>query len=236
MRKPPILDERLRAACEMVPPCAICADIGADHGRLSAVLLAEGIAQAVLAADVSEKALSKAKRRLRELHMEERVTFAVADGLQALDALPEPRVDAICILGMGGDTIDSILRDGQTRLQGATLVLGPQTMQPLLRETLSLLSYRLTQERIARADGRMYLLMQAKPCEVPIRYTEEELLLGPCLLASRPPEWQPWLERKARLLSETVTAMQTANASKDAERLALAQKELEYTRNALQAP
>ena len=234
MRKPPILDERLRAACAMVPACDICADIGADHARLSAVLLTEGIAQTVLTADVSEKALSKAKRRLHELRLEDRVTFAVADGLAALNALSEPRADAICILGMGGDTIASILRDGHSRLQGATLVLGPQTMQPLLRQTLADLSYQITQERIAQADGRMYLLIQAKPCGDIVRYTEEELLLGPCLLAERPEEWRPWLERKARILAETVQAMQTAGALKDAERLAIAMQELQYTRNALQ--
>ena len=232
--KPPTLDERLRAAVELVPPCEICADIGADHGRLSAALLAENVAKRTLTADVSAKALTKARQTLTRLKLTDRVTFAVADGLLALNELPERRADAICVLGMGGDTIASILHAGQPLLQGATLVLGAQTMQPLVRQTIAEVGYALTDERIVRAAGRMYLLMQAKPAQAPVAYTEEELLLGPCLLRTKPAEWLPWLERKRRILRETVAAMERARLAKDADRLTQARVELTYTERALQ--
>ena len=61
----------------------VFADIGADHGRLSAVLLLRG-ARRALVADVSAAALEKARGRLCALELDSRVTLAVADGLAAL--------------------------------------------------------------------------------------------------------------------------------------------------------
>ena len=230
----PQLDERLRTAVELVPPCEVCADIGCDHGRFGTVLLAENRAQCLLAADVSAKALEKARARLNYLGFGERVTFAVADGLDALDALPDGRADVICVLGMGGDTVAGILQRGCERLHGATLVLGSQSLQETVRDAVQRIGYRLREERIAHADGRMYLLMRATPAlsDEPA-YTEKERLLGPCLLQSMPSEWRPWLERKRRLLSAAVAAMESADLPKDAQRLALHKRELQYTEETL---
>ena len=55
------LDSRLQAALLLTQPCGVCADIGADHGRLSAALLQSGRAKQVLVADVSAPSLNKAK-------------------------------------------------------------------------------------------------------------------------------------------------------------------------------
>ena len=58
----------------------VFADIGADHGRLSAVMLLSG-ARSALVADISAAALEKARKRLHALGLDNRATFAVADGL-----------------------------------------------------------------------------------------------------------------------------------------------------------
>ena len=81
------LDSRLHSALLLAQPCGVCADIGADHGRLSAALLQSGRAKQVLVADVSAPSLNKAKILLGGLGLSDRATFAVADGLRALDAL-----------------------------------------------------------------------------------------------------------------------------------------------------
>lgn len=234
--RPPQLDERLRAAADWVQPCDVCADIGCDHGRLGAVLLWENRCQRLLAADVSAKALSRAQRRMTALGLTDRTQFAVADGLDALDTLPDGRAEVICILGMGGDTLSGILRRGQTRLKGATLILGAQTELSFARDALQNIGYRLTGERVVHADGRMYILMRAQPASADApRYTDRELKLGPCLLEALPAEWRPWLERRQRLLTEAVRAMRAAAADRDAQRLAEAEQELACTREALDA-
>ena len=81
--RPPKPDARLRAAADWVVPCDICADIGCDHGRFGATLLLEKRCHRLLAADISEKALAKAKSRLTALGLAEQTVFTVADGLDA---------------------------------------------------------------------------------------------------------------------------------------------------------
>jgi tRNA (adenine22-N1)-methyltransferase len=229
-------DVRLRAAADWVTNCDVCADIGCDHGRFGATLLAENRCKLLLAADISAPALDKARARLTTLGLSERTVFALADGLDALDALPNGHADTVCILGMGGDTIAGILLRGASRLKGATLVLGAQTELSLARTAIQRIGYRLTDERVVNAGGRMYLLMRAAcaPQDAP-EYTERELSLGPCLLQTLPEEWLPWLTRKHRLLCEAVAAMNASPREQNADRLATAQRELDYTNDALHA-
>ena len=234
--RPPKLDARLRTAADWVRDANIVADIGCDHGRFGAVLLTENRCKRLIAADVSAKALAKAQARLREMGLADRTVFAVADGLEALAALPNEAVEVVCILGMGGDTLAGILRRGQDRLRGATVILGAQTELPLAREALQAIGYQVTDERVAQADGRMYLLMRAVPQSgAAVMYTERELLLGPCLLSALPREWEPWLARKRRLLSAAAEAIRSATTQRDTQRLAQTQRELLYTQEALHA-
>lgn len=232
----PVLDARLRAAAEWVTPCHTCADIGCDHGRLGAVLLGEGRCQRLLAADVSAKALAKARRRLDTLGYTAQTVFTVADGLEALNALPDGRADTVCILGMGGDTVAGILRRGRSLLRGATLILGAQTDLSLTREAVQQSGYDLTDERVVSADGRLYLLMRASPASGETSgYTQRELWLGPCLIARKPPEWREWLLRRQRLLAGATAAMRVAAAERNTLRLAETECELACTEDALRA-
>ena len=75
--RPPKPDARLRAAADWVIPCDICADIGCDHGRFGATLLLEKRCHRLLAADISEKALAKAKSRLTTLGLAEQTLFTI---------------------------------------------------------------------------------------------------------------------------------------------------------------
>ncbi len=233
----PKLDARLRAAADWVINCDTCADIGCDHGRFGAALLAENRCRLLLAADVSAKALGKAQTRLTRLAMQDRTVFAVADGFDALATLPDGRADTVCILGLGGETIAGILRRGADRLRGATLIIGAQTELYHVRVAIQQSGYRLADERVVDADGRQYLLMRALPAsETASPYTQQELLLGPCLLATLPPEWQAWLQRKERLLAAAANAMRASTGkAQDALRLAETETELRYTRDALEA-
>ena len=229
-----MLDARLLLAYEMIPFCQICADIGADHGKLSAALLSEGRVQHMLVADISEKALLKARKLLTYGRLADQATFFVADGLFALKALDGQRADAVCILGMGGDTMARVLTQGKQFLYGATLVLGAQTELPVLRQALCDVGYRLREECPVEASGRMYILMRATPQKSgEAVYTRRELLLGPCLLETCPREWEPVLRRRETLLRKAQMAMEQAQNQKNEERIAAVIQELAYVREAL---
>jgi tRNA (adenine22-N1)-methyltransferase len=224
-------DKRLRAAADWVEPCDIIADIGCDHGRLGAMLLLENRAKHLIASDISEKSLEKARHCLHRHGLTGRTEFFVADGL---DGIPG-RADTVCILGMGGETLSGILLRGQGKLKGATLVLGAHTNLYIVRKTLQAVGYRLTGERVVRSEGRMYVLLRAVPAlgnEEP--YTRRELMLGPVFLAEHPESWKPWLERRRHYLQKAAHAMQTAESAPNERRLAKVEEELRYTLDALE--
>ncbi|MDD3336593.1 MAG: class I SAM-dependent methyltransferase [Eubacteriales bacterium] len=233
--KQPLLDARLQKAMELAPPCRLCADIGADHGQLSAALLLSGRAERVLVTDVSEKSLTKAKTMLGGLGLEQHAVFSVADGLLALDCLHDEVPEVLFILGMGGETLSRILERGADRLRGATLILGAQTDLPLLRGTLCKISYRIRQEVVATESGRSYILMQCTPSKVgEPAYDEEELLLGPLLSKELPALWKPMLERRRAVLERAVSSMQGAQTEKGRQRLPETLQELGYIQKALE--
>ena len=176
MNRLPRLDDRLARAAALFPACAYGADIGADHGRLSCVLLAKGICQRMCVADISAASLQKAEQLLRLHGLSDRADVMVGDGLAVLR---EP-AQAIAVLGMGGRTVSEILQSGREKLQNAALILSAHTEIPLVRRTLAGLNYRIETEQIARVSGRMYVVMRARPGRE--GYSEKQLFLGPRLM------------------------------------------------------
>lgn len=229
----PQLDERLETAVAMAVPCRICADIGADHGHLSASLLSRGLCEAVLVSDISDKALQKARSLLGTMQLTDRVTFSVADGLNGFSLMSE-KPDTIFILGMGGETMAHILSDGEAVLNGAALILSPQTDLPLVRQTLCRIGYRLRRETAVSCGKRQYILMRAEPAlpgEAP--YTQEELILGPILRRERPAAWQAYLRREEQYTLSAIKAMEKATTDKDMQRLAQFRETLSLVQAAL---
>ena len=104
--KPPRLDARLRLVADCVPPCALAADIGADHGKLSAWLLWQKRCDRMIVSDISAASRAKARALFNRLGLLERVAFSQAPGLYALS---QP-VQAVIISGLGGGTMAEMLR------------------------------------------------------------------------------------------------------------------------------
>ena len=146
MRRAPILDGRLSTAMELAKGSRIFADIGADHGRLSTVMLLEDPQRIGLVADISPLALDKARARIERMGLNERAHLRVADGLEALRDFPY-HPDTVFILGMGGDTVSQILLRGSALLHEAALILGAQTEIPLHTawHELSLVGFHLVE-------------------------------------------------------------------------------------------
>ena len=185
----PNLDERLSCAAALFPACAYGADIGADHGRLSCFLLGSGKCERMCVADISAESLEKARRLLALHGLSERADVQVGDGLAAL----QQPADAIAILGMGGHTLSEILEKGKDKLRKACLVLSAHTQLALVRKTLMALSYHITEEKIAHAAGRFYVVLKAEYGAV--SYDERAIFLGPRLMETREenyPEYLQW--------------------------------------------
>lgn len=200
MKRPPKLDARLQEAADSLPPgCRLAADIGADHGRLSCYCLATGLCQEMLITDISDAALSKARRLIDRHGLNDRACFAVADGFKALCG----PVEAVMVCGMGGKTIAGMLGDAAL-LQGARLILGANTQLPLLRKALMLADYRICRETIVQAGGRYYSLMVAEPGRMQL--SDRELYIGVRLQGSQSARLPDYLAWRLAVASEAIGA------------------------------
>lgn len=115
------LSSRLAKAFALVPSDANVIDVGADRGQFSLALALNGhIVFAVENKKGPYEALCQTFKEYSDLPL----TASLSDGL---DILPK-EVDTACLLGMGGETITSILTRGEKKLsQLQTIIIEPQS-------------------------------------------------------------------------------------------------------------
>jgi len=173
------LDERLGAIAQLVlesvqgkaAPCA--ADIGCDHGQLTAHLLERCENLSMIASDVSAPSLEKAKRLFAQKGFGRRAQTVVADGLAGIDR----PVDVIVMAGMGAETILKIIREGREKIGEAALIMQANVDLPMLRTQLADHGFVIEKEAFSHAAGRRYVTMLARAGKARA-IGEREALLG----------------------------------------------------------
>ena len=170
------LDPRLSLAFDLYDSCRLAADIGTDHAHLPAALLQRGRCQHMILTDISPSALENAKMEMIRLHLTDRVSLRLGDGLTPVS---EP-CEMISVMGMGGRTIRNILLSGRKKLQGASLLLSAHTDWHLIRAALQEIGYRLDREEPCLSGGRYYLVLLARPGNPPRRSPVPFLLSRTC--------------------------------------------------------
>ena len=202
-----MLDERLSLAAQLYQPCALGADIGTDHALLPCHLLTHGICQEMILADVSPKALLHAEESVRRYHLEDRARIRLADGLNALDA----PCGCVSMMGMGGETIRTVLLAGAEKLQGAVLVLSSHTEQPLVRRTLPEIGYHIVQERLCQAAGRFYIFWRAES-GLAESWTEAEQHFGRLLWTQNAPSLlADYCRYRIKVMEDRLTGLAAAS-------------------------
>ena len=156
--KLPRLDDRLAAAFAYVRPGHAAADIGCDHGKLTAALAGSGRCPLVLACDLRPDPLEKARRLCAPYG--EKVQCRLGNGLSVV---APGEVEDIIIAGMGAETIIEILEAAPwVRDTRYNLVLVPATKHSILRRWLARSGLALVGETLCQAAGRWYAVMNAR--------------------------------------------------------------------------
>ena len=157
----PALDERLTAAAELVRPGQPVADIGCDHGKLTAVLAASGRYPKVIGADLRPGPLAKAKQTLENAHCQDRAELRLGDGLSVLSA---GEVGTIVLAGVSAQTSWEIIEKAPwvSTVGGPRLVLVPATRHSDLRRWLWTHGFALVADRPVQAAGRWYAVIAAE--------------------------------------------------------------------------
>ena len=154
----PRLDARLAAAFAYVRPGHVAADIGCDHGKLSAALAGSGRCPLVLACDLRPGPLEKA--RVTCAPCGDKVQCRLGSGLEVL---APSEADDIIIAGRGAETIIEILEAAPWVFDARyNLVLVPATKHSVLRRWLARRGFALAGETLCQAAGRWYAVMNAR--------------------------------------------------------------------------
>jgi tRNA (adenine22-N1)-methyltransferase len=154
------LSPRLEAIALSIDKRAIVADVGCDHGKLTAWLALNGT-PAVIAMDISSKSLAKTKQLVKELDLQPIVQTRISDGLKKLK---RGEADVIVLAGMGGSTMCTILKEGyEVAIEASRLVLQPMNSVGQVRRWLTDNGFCIVDERLAEEDGRIYQILSSAP-------------------------------------------------------------------------
>ena len=179
----------------MIGKAETLADVGCDHGYLSAAAILSGAAPYALASDISPVSARKAERLAKKLRIQDRMTVVCCDGLAAVQCEEPPYSIAIC--GMGGELIARILEKGARCARLADkIVMQPMRGEAELRRYLYENCFRITDERVVREGGRFYQIIAAVPNEqdeIPAGFPKDWFRFGWVMARKRDPELIPLL-------------------------------------------
>lgn len=172
----PHLDPRLAAAAALVRPGSIAADIGCDHGKLTAFLALRGDVKRVIGADLRPGPLAVAQSTCQNAGCQDRVELRLGDGLTVLS---QGEATDIVLAGISAQTTIQILQQASwVRDPAVRLIMVPATKHPLLRQWLLRQGFTLVEDMPVQAAGRWYAVMAAEYTATPIEPTGWQCVCG----------------------------------------------------------
>ncbi len=196
MRVP--LSHRLRVIADEVIINKKVADIGTDHGYLPVYLVKHKGVSKVIAADVNQDPLNKARIVIQRHKLQQHIELRLGDGLNVLH---EGEASTIIIAGMGGNLISEILDNSPSVAKKAEkLILQPvQSVQELRRYLLEN-GYEITNEKLMQEKNRFYEILCTQFRNKPWGQIDPLVLeIGEFLQDQDPHIAQAFLRRKIRL-------------------------------------
>ena len=202
------LSQRLTAVAEYVEPGSKVADIGSDHAFLPIYLLKSGRASAAIAGEVNRGPMEAAKKNVQEAGLTHLIQVRLGDGLAVIE---DGEADTVCISGMGGSLMTTILDGGLDRLKSVQrLVLQPNVGERNVREWFFHHGWQLAGETILKEEGIIYEVLTAIPGDPNRAYRSDQWTLeqwfelGPFLWEQKSPylrqKWQEEWDKVERVL------------------------------------
>lgn len=198
MKREIVLSERMQMVANMVSKGNVLADIGCDHGFVSIYLVKNNICPRVIAMDVNEGPLLRAKEHIKEYDLASYIDVRLSDGMEKLQ--PE-EADSILIAGMGGRLVIKILTECMDKAKALReIILQPQSELHLVRQFLTDNGFHILQEDMVKDNGKFYPAVRVVwQEERPRDLSEEELWYGPLLLKQKNPVlWEYLTNEKAK--------------------------------------
>ena len=189
------ISDRLISVAQMVTPGRRVADIGTDHGYVPIYLMKHGLAEYVIAMDVREGPLAKARENIRLSGCKDVIELRLSDGFEKLQS---GEVQSVCISGMGGGLMKRLLLDGRPVTESVEeFVLSPHSEIALVRAYIHEMGHKIIGEKMLKDDGKYYTILKtARGSES--AYSKQEYRYGRRLLERRDPVLMAYLEEQKR--------------------------------------
>lgn len=181
------MNKRFEEIFSSIPTCSVFADIGCDHGYISKAMLERGKAKKVLASDISEKCLEKAKDLLKEEIALGKAECIVSNGFDNLSGC-----DCALIAGMGGEEIILILKKAKTLPEN--LILQPMKNTDKVRVEVVKLGYQIQKDYLFTCGKKHYDLLVLSKGEDSL--SAEEIEFGRTNLQNPSKDFKQFIELK----------------------------------------
>ena len=155
-------------------------DVGCDHALLDIYLKEKHKSLKVIASDINDGPLKKAKENIDKYNMTNKIKLIKNDGIENIDK----DIDTIIISGMGTETIIDILnRDKNNLLNIKKLIISSNNKYYLLRKEMINLGFIINREKIVYEENKFYIIIEfIKGKE---KYNDKQLYFGPYLLNNK---------------------------------------------------
>ena len=174
------LSKRLQVALSFLHGINGFADIGCDHGYLPIEAINRNIVNFAIASDNKRGPFLKAKNNIELAGLTEKIEVRLEDGI---GSYPQT-IDAIAILGMGGELIVQILE--KANLDNiAILVLGPNSEAKQVRFFLQKAGYTIDDESFIKDHNHYYQTIRA--IKGNMNLSLQEAIFGPINIQKKNP-------------------------------------------------
>jgi tRNA (adenine22-N1)-methyltransferase len=188
------LSKRLQVALSFLTGVRGFADIGCDHGYLPIEAIKQNIVEYAIASDNKKGPYLKAKFNVDSAMLSHKIEVRLAEGLTDLPAY----IDAISILGMGGELIVKILEKADLS-RFKTLVLGPNSEAKQVRYFLQDNGYMIDNESFIKDHGHYYQTIRAVPGKMILN--PQEAAFGPLNIIRNNPVLKEFVIREINRLT-----------------------------------
>lgn len=166
------INNRLRSVASLVSCNTSIIDVGCDHALLSIYLYLNKENVKVIASDINEGPLNKARENIKKYDLDDKIDVILNDGIKNLDGF-----DTVIISGMGGLTVIDILENGNLENVN-NIIVSPNNDEDIVREKITKLGYYIDDELLIKEKGKYYFVISFKKGKKnKINYKYSEILL-----------------------------------------------------------
>jgi len=185
------INKRLEMIAFKIPDNRSVIDVGCDHALLGIYLVLNKKNIKVIASDINEGPLEKARENVKKYKVEDQVKIKLGNGIDTI----ESDIDTIVISGMGGLNMIGILKYKTHLLKNvSTIILSPNNYTKEVRREITKLGYYISDEDLVEDKKIIYPVIVFEKGRK--HYLRKDYIYGPVLSKTRKTLFKKYLERE----------------------------------------